>query len=241
MKSVNKKGSNVEVIISFVIFVTALAALYAIVKPAISEPISKEYLVDSIKTDIESATSGVLSIDYINVKKDTAGDCFVLNSYSPENTRLVVKYENGMEKDAYTKEGLLSIKANSSGIYKIFYKDTFQGITTTTCSNQLTKDVDYTFENRQVAKYILLSKMKNLQGNYNSDYSNLKQKYGIPDGTEFEFTFTNLNKSVIAQGIRPYAERKNKNIYAEEIPIIYAHDSIKDINITTGFLTVRIW
>ena len=69
---------------------------------------------------------------------------------------------------------------------------------------------------------------------YKIDYENFKSDLKIPAGSEFGFSFTYDNGTIIG------TEEKNISIsiYAEEIPIQYIDT---DANFSPGFINIKVW
>ena len=241
MRKIGKKGSHVEVILSFVIFVTFLVVLYTIVKPVIREPIDKEYLLNHIKTDIISETSKTLIIQHINVISIGDQGCFVLQNYDYLSPHLSVKNETDSTKPVYTSEEGLLIDSGDLGIYKIYYSDQFTNDlypSLKVCDILTQEDGEYTVGDKKSLKYVFLGQMEGFAGNYTEEYSMVKDEIGIPEGVDFSFKFTNSDKNTIAAPTQPKQAPQSAEIYSEELPVVYVDYSEK---IKTGFLTVTVW
>ncbi len=66
----NKRGSHVGMMISFVIFITFLVFLYSILQPVIKTRQDKELVLDSLKTELLNMLNETTSVTEINELAD---------------------------------------------------------------------------------------------------------------------------------------------------------------------------
>jgi hypothetical protein len=235
----NKRGSHVEVILSFVIFVTFLLFMYFILKPAIQRPTDKEYLLSHVEEDIKENSSSEFSYDLININETQIGECFVLELDDYNYNKIIVKNASGAILEAGIKQGSgLLIPSGKGGIYRLYYNEYFPVLGDGTDSGcRELGESEYELIETKTTKYISLTKIYDLNDTYGNNYVFLKEQFGVPDGKDFAFIFkkSKTDTTPITAG----EPKANVNIYAEEIPVPYIENTTAIIK--TGFLTIKVW
>ena len=100
--------------------------------------------------------------------------------------------------------------------------------------NELIKNVS----SELVAYSIDIEKINGLKEEYDNvweGYAILKDRYKIPAGSDFWFSFENEAGTKVEPDERPIP--KNVDVYSEEIPVSYIEEDI----IKYGFLTIKVW
>jgi len=252
MKSIGKKGSHIEVILSFVIFVTFLVFMYTIVKPVIQKPIDREYLVNYVKENIKNEIMADLTYKSIEITNLQGRSCFeIQGNFGGDGislAKVVVKDETNTKiTQVWIDEGLW-IDSNKERIYKFYFFEYFtkaQLNPVKECGDPLEEDKNYEVIEQKTNQYVSLTKLRDLQTKYSTPegYVKLKDELKIPDGRNFGFSFKKSKGDT--NPINAVKETaKGINVYAEEIPILYVDNDYQSAtygDIRTGFLTVKIW
>lgn len=244
-----KKGSHVGLVLSFVVFITFLIFLYSLIEPAIKTQKDKQSLLDYLEIElmknfVENMTTATIQIDE-EVKKGS--DCVKLQGVAKDIIKEIFggdeeKLERLIFKNQsndilnYSKSGggiIVGTGEEYEGFLKIYYSDElepspfFDGVG---CDPITGISVGLIIEEKPLFGGII----EELIEQYNTDYESLKGNLNLPPGTEFGFSFTYSNGTIIG------TEEKEvfTSVYAREIPIQYIDE---EANIQCGFLNIRIW
>jgi hypothetical protein len=257
----NKKGSHVEVVISFAIFVTFLVFLYAALEPAVGKPKTKEYIMESIKPRvIEYVSSNVYSYSLdLNEKEQNPISSFEITEPGLLTKNATVK-ANGQKLESLffydfsESRNVLSINRGSNEDFIIYTSDEFGKGEYTTASNQLAKctsstPIDescYSITQTETEKYVFKSKIEKMKIEYetNSGMLSLRTAFKIPSGTNFYFKLVDENKQDLVTPLKEEIEG-DVSIYVEETPVSFIENTGDDKDdpekTKIGFLVVEIW
>ena len=233
----SKKGSHIEVVLSFIIFIGFLIFLYPIlIEPAINIKKDNQYLLDNLEIKLIENISSDLTILSINIDNNSSQNCIRLNnliSDSEINSRIVVKNNPEETQTSYALENDLEIVRNSveDVFFKIYYSEEFKELDNT--GENPCNPENYTVGLVRTNEYVFETKIISLIEEYESNYEKLKERLELPSKNEFDFSFVYNNKTTI--GI---IKEISTNVYAEEIPVQYVN---KDGNILLGNIIIRIW
>lgn len=232
----NKKGSHVGMVLSFVVFITFLFLLWTILSPSIQVEKSKQGLLDYLKVSLIEDRSINVSIATIVVNNGVSidGSCFSIDDFDVYG-KVIAK--NGADTiiGAQRQAGKLKIAWNNDGnkFFKIYYAENLDETSVDNGCLPLS-DNEYTIGSLVKSDYVSLPKIYALQEDYKK-YETLKQRYNIPNETDFDFSFTDSADNELAKG---HKEQTAQNVYSEEIPVQYIDDYA---NIKYGFLKLRVW
>lgn len=249
-----KRGSHVGVILSFVIFITFLVFLYSIIEPEIRIQKDRESLLDYLKIELmKRFSANMTSITTIINRTSYVRDCVKLENLTEEidvDSHLIVKDELGNIAKANISENddtdLIIDRENEEKVFfKIYNSEEFSelGKTTIYPCTELEKDDEwhgrpsgYSIPLIIKNEYVFEKKVIELIEEYESEggYENLRNELNIPSGTEFGFSFTYSNETII--------ETEEKSIVAKvqvrEIPVQYVD---KEANVLLGYINIKIW
>lgn len=243
----NKKGSHVGMIISFVVFITFIVFLYSVVRPAINIGQDKETIADYIfLTLMENISSNFTSTSVeIDELANPAEDCvvlqelFVIPEISPP--RLKIKNEGGVIHQGFSNydlglADLIFTRSDSSNrFFRLYSSPKFPRLVNTAsggCGRVM-------FENYHISViktdiFPFKDNIDYLVEFYNNDYEGMKEELKLPTGTEFSFEFIESDGTKVQAGESP----SSINVYATETPIQYVDD---DANILSGFINIKVW
>ena len=236
----NQRGSHVGIALSFVVFITFLIFLFSILEPAIKTQEDKESLLDYLETElienfVENMTTFTIKINEpINPNKDCVKVQNVLGEITNEKD-LVIKNES---KDIlnYSVQGnslIIGTGKNFKGFLKFYYSDelgsspAFEGGGCEPITNIIVGLI-------KTETRIFETIIEDLIKQYDDYYELLKEELKIPAGSEFGFSFTYSDGTIIG------TEEKeiSTSIYAEEILIQYIDE---EANILSGLLNIKVW
>lgn len=223
----NRKGSHVEVIISFIIFVTFIFFIFSIIEPSINTQKDKENTFDNIEFGIINKISSDMTT--ITVKFSSGGSACVDLSDLNIGNNIFVKDASGETVSSSSDGNTLKInKGNPSDtFFKIYYSEEFDELTGSGCSL-----VNYELGLTKTEKYIFETKMLDL---INEDYETLKNNLKIPKGIEFGYGIKLSNGTTFETNRE---ENLSTNIFIRETPIRYVD---LEGNILIGVLKTKIW
>lgn len=227
----NRKGSHVEVIISFIIFVTFIFFLFMIVEPSLSTQNDKKNMLDNIEVGIMDRISADMTT--ITVKVTGGGsNCINLNNLISDlgiENNIIVKDASKETVISHVEGNSLQITRGSTGdtFFKIYYSKEFNGLETGSGCPAISYELGLT----KTDNYIFEAKMLDL---INEDYKTLKTNLKIPEGVDFGYGI------VLSNGTSLETNEGNlsTNIYIRETPIEYVD---LEGNILAGYLKTKIW
>lgn len=227
----NKRGSHVEVIISFIIFVTFIFFLFSVVEPSISTQKDKKNIFDNIELGIINRISSNMTIITANLASGGSNCVDLTNLISnlgiEEN--IIVKDSSGeiVNSDAHGNSLQISRESTSERFFKIYYSEEFDELDTGSGCPERSYDLGLT----KTSKYIFETKFLDLM---NEDYEDLRTDLKIPEGVDFGYGIILSNGTTF----ETHKEELSTNVYIRETPIEYV-DS--DGNLLAGYLKTKIW
>ncbi len=247
-----KRGSHIDIVISFVIFVTLLIFIFSIFAPKLKIS-DQQAIIDYIRAKLISnftsnLTTFTIQINTIGFKKDciqfTSGTIKgIIGQYIDEN-KLIIKNGSNDNLTYGIWGGNLNILTGKSfnGFLKFYYSKSFEDSickgTKPQCGFKGGCDTLAGYEIgliREITSIILFN-IEELAKRYYDDYEGLKVELGIPPGTEFAFTFATSDGTIIIRAEPD--EIPTTNVYSEESPVTYTDN---DGNVLEGFLTIKVW
>lgn len=231
-----KRGSHVEIVLSFAIFILFLIFLYPLlIEPAISTEDDKSFFLDDTKNSIiENISSNVTVLTFNS--GSASGNCINLNNFfsvNGINSKIVVEDYYGNNQNVRINGSSLQIlRTNTSEtFFKIYNSEDFASISnsvqnpcsTVSYTQGLTKEDDFSFEKKIIF----------LVESYNKDYESLKSVLGLSGDNEFDFTFSYQNGTIV--GIK---KDITSNIFADETQIEYFNTNG---NLNFGKLNIRVY
>ncbi len=235
----NKRGSHVGIVLSFVLFVTAMIFLYDFIAPSIQTGEDKSQILEGIKTKIPENFEDSL----LNLKISITGECCtninciqIAKDEQVQGMNFIVKNKEGKEISSQEKEDSIYIQRPEEKFMNIFFakegilRDDVQlsgceDLSTIGYTNAFTSR-DYYFEEK-IKKFIERVKDK-------EEYKKVKEELAIPAGSEFSFVFVYQNGSRIGKEV----ENVSTNIFTDLVQIYYLN-STADSN--PGSIELGVW
>lgn len=241
----NKRGSHVGVVLSFVIFVVFLVFLYTTLQPVIKTQKDKQVIVEGIKEKILSDWQVNLTTVTIEMKKNLSppgsADCFSLDlddlGIDTSNKEIMVKDPEEQIVDFEKNGNNLEVEWN--GLQGVFYKIYLSeqkfnaGSGTSGACASFVIDDDYRVGSARTEQFIGKEKIGETIIEYRTDKEKLREFLGVPADSDFEFA---INSSEMNE---PFEEKNIKtNIYTDELPIQYVSTTAE---IVPAFVYIRVW
>lgn len=226
----DKKGmEHVEVVISFLIFVTFVTFLFVFLNPFKQRGVS-----DSVSEAIQEKIQDYGKIDFlytsvnVNLTRVT-GSCFNIENLS--NSKVIVKNASGIRVNAAQSANRINIQ-KSEEFYFIFYSSMFteQG-TFSSCTSL--NAAEYKIGSVQSIDVYSLNKFITLNASYHSDYESLKGSLGIEN--DFGFVIKDVQGNEIVRALK---KATMVNIKAVELPVPFIDENA---NIEVKILSIYLW
>lgn len=239
IKKGDKKGSHVEIIISFIIFVTFIFFLFSMIEPSIGTNKEKENVLDHIEASLTDLISADMTIITINIISSTSQKCIELNNEIDGlgiNSRTVAKGSSGQSFSCSTSVDLTDLRierdSTSNTFLKIYSSSAFPPVnaTSSTCQS-LQRDAGYSLGLTKTSNYIFESKIINL---LKEDREILRETLNVPDGINFGYGLVLSNGTTIETS----EEEISTSVYIREKSIEYVD---LEGNILMGYLKIKIW
>lgn len=248
----NRRGSHVDVIISFIIFISFIVFAYAILQPTLTTQEGKTTLASSMYTALINNLSSGSNLTFVSVaaNQNSQHNCLQLINFltntNLNNPRIIVRNSSGAVFTAYNSSGDLYIDITSNhqltSFFSIYYSPSFNLIpsgTLPSCGALQQGNPPNNYIIGQISssssKYILDFNIIQLVKNYNQSYGTVKSWFNLSAPDNFGFNFTYQNQTIIGTSnkIPPFT-----NVYAEGFPVLYLANNN---SLQSGLLTIRVW
>lgn len=236
----NKKGSHVGIVLSFVLFVTAILFLYQILSPSITKEEDKGPLVNQIEQKLPDYLESTLYNQKISLRENCCDKytCFKFEKNNAvKKMSYIVKDIEDREVNSYADDESLFIKNSGKNYFNVFFSE--QNFSRTeveleNCDFPLKEDYTSAFSSKE---YYFQKKIEQFILNLQDQnfYSSKKTELLLPEGSEFSLVFVYQNGSKF--GIPPN-ENISTNVFVEQISIYYVDLEAK---VNPGFLEIGVW
>ena len=237
---INKNGSHVGMVLSFVMFVTALIFIYSILQPSIITGEDKSQLVKQIEDKLPDYINSQL----FNLRLSYNGCCGISTCFyllKPKEVKLMnftAKDREGKIVDSLESGANIYFEKNSGNYTSVFFSlENFSksesNIQASDCYEITPDEYNSSFTSKD---YAFDSKIVSFISNLSDKnfYTSKKNEFSLPSGTEFSLVFVYQNGSRIG-GVK---ENISTNVFVDEVSIYYVNSSA-DIN--PGFIDIGVW
>jgi len=239
MKIGGKRGTHVELVISFTIFILFVIAIFLLIQPILNEKENKKPILDLIEEGIIKNISSNMTITLIKIISSPSGECIQINGANiwGSGEKIVVKNIGGKILNSSFNYPLLEILWLGNKSLKIYSSlENFENFSFSPSScTSLIEGTDFSINSIKTEEYIFESNLEELKNAYNSGYQELKSNLDISSEEEFGFSFID-SKGLLSIDIGN--EPRSKNIYSKEVPVIYVDNQS---NIATGIIRIKAW
>jgi len=241
IKREDKRGSHVEVIISFVVFVTFLLFLFLLLGPSLGSNREGGTAIKTAEANLVNYLSSELTILTVQLAFEPGTTCVnIRDLVSLGETGLVggnmsVKSFLGENLDFNWVASGNSLMVENVGVnrfFKIYASEGIKSETTNLNSCEAFPDTDYT-SLVKTENYISEQNVLDALAFYKTNYNLFKQDIGL-SAEEFGFDFIYGNGTILSTG----EIAQTINIYTKKVSIDYFD---KDLNMDTGNLIIKIW
>jgi len=232
-----KKGSHVGFVISFVLFITFIVFMYAILNSKVNFGQEKENSLEYAGGEITERVSENMTSASVTVNNPSS-NCVELSNFlgtTGIGNRVIVKSDSGDILDAGISGQSLQVERNGNTFFRVYDSEEFIQETDSLSSCQsLSKGSGYTIGLIKESTDIFESKIIKLLNNYTADYETLKKEMKISQVDEFGFRFIYNNGTEIKTSERNITT----SIYSGRAPIQYIKT---DATRESGFMDTIVW
>lgn len=250
----NKKGSHVDVILSFIIFVSFVVFFYAMIQTNVIAKADKTALLNFMGGQLVKNLTGTnLTAISIQVNPNSPRSCLALTGFMGNAgigfMSVVLKNLTGENFPVYKSGSDLYIdmtQNQNAKSFKVYYSPNFSIISDNVLGNcnpalqinppnnppntySINKKEDYTYN------YIWESSIGSLIKSYNQDYISVKEWFNVSLADNFGFSFIYQNNTIVSSN---ETIPSTINVYSQSFPVAYIS---ANSSLASGNLIVRIW
>ena len=238
-----KRGSHVGFVLSFVIFMTFIFFIYLITSPALKterKDTYLEYLIGSLK---EKSSANLTAVS-VAITQPNPQNCVRFSNFFSTtrmgNNFIVKNSAENVLQSQIDATDLLVVLGTGDKFLKVYESSEFGAAASGSINpcQQLNQGNGYSLGLMRTSENIFETKIISLIGNYSSNYSGLRSQLKISLVNEFNFSFTYNNGTQIPIQNQNQTISRNINIYAKNVPIVYTSGKAAA---ESGFLNVKIW
>ncbi len=237
-----KRGSHVEMMISFSIFILFIMTIFIIIAPSLKGKSDKTAVINSLSQKLIENSSSNITATLVKVEAGytppLGESCITISGGGWASGESVVAREITGERTASSfSYPHISIAWTGNRFFKIFSSnESFEAVTldSSTCSSPL-EGSNFNVKSIKTERYVFESGIKNLKTSYDSSYEDLKAYLNFPPEQDFGFVFINSNGVI---SVNADKNTTSKEVYSVEKPIIYVdNESV----ISSGILRLKVW
>jgi hypothetical protein len=235
MKKRGKKSQgNIELVLSFVIFVGFILVMLVFLNPMKNSATSYSSL-DNIHNKIMNNISLEFDSLAIRINSGIYGDCFQinLNGAGALGKVMALSSNNFILKANKNNEEIIFEKT-SDYFYIFYFSDSFNESPEILSKCVILNSKNYSLGLLNQEKRVLIENLENLNNSYSSDYSGLKNSIGIRE----DFDFSVFNSTSMIFDTSNIHKMKTGNVVSRDIPIKAINKNAEDIDI---ILRIRTW
>ena len=244
-----KRGSHLEIVISFIIFSFFLLFLLYFVQFLAKVKESKWETLSSAKLGFMEQVGGELTTFSVETDNEPSPskDCFnvknIINeiqSQGIDEEKLIIQNDEGdtLNYDTSGQGLVISTGTGFNGFLKFYYSNeiTPSYCPPPTCNIQGCEPINRNDYEISEIRELEVNTIGNIEAIISNPYETLKSTLKIPDNSEIKLIFEKSDESTIEGGMLEVP--KHENVYTERIHLIYTDtDGIKKV----GFLTIMVW
>ncbi|HEA46502.1 MAG TPA: hypothetical protein ENH99_01850 [Candidatus Pacearchaeota archaeon] len=196
-----KRGSHVGVVLSFVIFMTALLLIFAIVQPNLTVE-EKNNIREYLQNEILEQTSEEITTVSVSLTHSAPQSCVELNNFFSRTgigDKIFIRSDSGNVLSTEVSGQNLLTQRNGNIFFRVYWSEEFEHETGTlgSCQSLNEGEEGYVLGLAKTTKHMFETKVIKLINDYNADYDATKRSLGIVSGDEFDFGFEYHNGTTI--------------------------------------------
>jgi len=226
MKKIGKKGSQVGMVLSFIIFVTSMFFIYLIVSPYIARESSKSNSFDLLKENVLANLTSDVWVFRVN---GSLSGCIQMEIPVIISGAESVAFGEGSSISSSVSGGYIFVEEGASRI-KVYYSDLIVNPNPFLDAGCIETVPDSTSLEKAITEKSIISLMDEFSANYNS----LKEELNVFSSDDFDLYFIYSNGTTIGEIRRD----PSTEVYAEELKIYYLSSGAQN---EVGILRVKLW
>lgn len=258
----NKAQGHVEMILSFVIFLSFLVLLFSLLNPSKNKEVD-ETIFDVTKNSIFNFISGdfnVLTIVISTGASNSDTECISIPTdslgFNPDLNIIVFDANQDIKKSNITTDKIFISFSNTNEFnrfYKIYNSNEFSSFSisdTTSCTELVeiedseldTEELKFKLVNNEIKNLISNKKISDLENLYSTNYVSLKNQLNI--NNEFSFIVYELNQNLngdFSQTLIAKGEKNppfNAQVLSRDYPISMINSTA---GLNFGIINIRTW
>lgn len=242
---IGRKGSQVEVILSFIIFITFLIFLFIIIRPSF-QPSDKEFLLDELERNIIERTTGELILSSVRIPDSFLGSCFIIRAKvnNPSYNAIVID-NDGLKAAAEYNAPMIKIERNDNqNFFNMRFSEGLnnESVDEPSCPNINDSQLDFGLT--KSFDFVTLYNLDSFRADYLNNYYIIKEELGFAIDSDFAFDFRDSAGNIIIynnqeiKGIRDEQIGGSVEIFAKDISVQYID---KEGEINQGWLHLEVW
>ncbi|NCN52079.1 hypothetical protein GW931_03640 [archaeon] len=228
MEKINKKGSHVSMILSFILFVVSLIFIYLIASSSIlpSEKVKNE--VSNLERNIVKTLSSEIWVLRVN-EEGMSDACFSMTKPEDISNAETIALDDSGGINSSTSGNQILIDGGKNFV-KVYFSDLIQNQNTLLTTGCTQISPNSTIKEKVISE----SQILNLMSNFSSNYSSLKEQLGVPTSMDFDLYFEYKNETTVGE----LKSDPSTEVYSKEINLFFV--SNKAVN-DEGKLRIKIW
>lgn len=225
-----KRGiSHVEIILSFILFISAIGVGFYFLNPGNTQRIADSSLEYAFREIAENATTVLINFGFkINneiIRQDEEQNrgsidtiAIKISQYSGMKSKVISS--NDIEFESEIENDVVYIKAGTGGWTNVEFVNIFlnEEFIDDEVSAVAIKEQYYSLASSQKEEMISEKKFRRLVGIYNLDYYGLKKEFNFPDRANFGFSMRIGDEEIVAQ--REIPEKTEVFSGSKDFPIL---------------------
>ncbi len=211
----SRSQSHVEMMLSFILFVSAIIFIFIFINP-----ISKTQEKESDAKKVQEIIIRNISSNFgkLSIITNNSADCYDFSPQEYSEYNYIEKWEN-----------------QNSRKYSILFSDIFDSVNAPNKSSQCPGQ-NYTLGSYSEEKIIVHEKIKLFKQNYESDYSSLRNSLAIKDDFSFSFKYINGDETAEISAYRQIPSRSRVDSENFPVRIINKSGDVKEF-----VINIKVW
>lgn len=232
MKILNKKGSQIGIVMSFTIFIISLIFIFSMLSPPTKVDKNKIYSLDFLEKNVIENVSEEVGIVLINDNGGTKS-CLALNKndLGYRSKEFIVKNKDWNEVPSGSAGSFIYLEKESNPFSRVYFSETSFNKSQNYAGTDCDSAKIYTVLTQRM---IIEKRVRDLIEKYELNYSSLKSGLGVSNSDEFNILFYYENGTQIGE----INDEVNSNVFAKTIQVKYLDEKG---NKKIGELILKVW
>lgn len=236
-----KAQGHIEMILSLVIFVGFVAAIFLFLNP-----LSQQTVTEAAFSEVQEKIINNLSVNYNYIGLILAGNlpagtlCFSVDASEAgisEGSSIIVKDLNNKLMNSSKSAGKINIEY-SPGVrfYGIYSSRAFNNYPLTSGSCLQLTPANYSFGASGFEKAVLYENLVAMNSAYLADYESLKKSLAVKD--DFDFIVSDLARNVLLNETITLHKLRTSSVLSRELPLKASDKNASQVSI---IFNLRVW